>query len=234
MQQAFPITGVNEYDLNTLAGRLAWARDRLEISQDELAQRAGVSQGTIGNIESGIRKNPRELLAIAAAAGVQPLWLKSKKGPITARVGWPLSDELLSALEHSDIATRLLVENQSRLAVGLPTLSTADSLVSGMDAAATVDASRQQNAVVVVTKPSPLLGMELDADQDLTESLRQLARQLQTMTPTQRQAMVAKLRTLGETSGWDTTHRRKTPEQLGEQTIDQDEPRQKAARRAKQ
>ena len=224
MQQAFPITGVNAYDLNSLAGRLTWARERQDISQEELARRAGVSQGTIGNIESGIRKNPRELLAIAAAVGVQPLWLKSKKGPVTARVGWPLSDELLSALEHSEIATRLLVENQARLAVGLPTLSSADSLVSGMDAPATFDATTQPDSGDARNEQSLDRGGEFDPDQELRAAIHRLARQLKTMSPTQRQAMVAELRKLEGTSTWGET-RGKTPEELGEQTIDQDAPR---------
>jgi SOS-response transcriptional repressor LexA len=67
--------------VKTIGERLAWARERRGLSQPALAKLAGVSQGTIGNIEAGTRHNPRELLAIAAAAGVQAEWLKSGKGP---------------------------------------------------------------------------------------------------------------------------------------------------------
>lgn len=65
----------------TIAERLKSAREAAELSQDELAKKAGVSQGTIANVEGGVRKNPRELLAIARAVGVNPEWLKSGKGP---------------------------------------------------------------------------------------------------------------------------------------------------------
>lgn len=67
--------------VNTIAERLKWARDRLGMTQIDLAKKAGVAQSTIGNIESGTRKNPRELLAIADAVLVYPAWLRSGKGP---------------------------------------------------------------------------------------------------------------------------------------------------------
>jgi transcriptional regulator with XRE-family HTH domain len=68
--------------VKTIAERLAHARETVaKLSQDELAQQAGVSQSTIGNIEAGLRKNPRELLAIAKAAGVHAEWLKTGRGP---------------------------------------------------------------------------------------------------------------------------------------------------------
>lgn len=70
--------------VNTIADRLIHARSRANLTQEEVATRAHVSQGTIGNIESGIRKNPRELLAIAAAVGVRPEWLKSGSPPMVA------------------------------------------------------------------------------------------------------------------------------------------------------
>ena len=52
------------------------------MSQTDLAKVAGVAQGTIGNLEAGIRKNPRDLLDIAAALGVSPQWLKTGKGSV--------------------------------------------------------------------------------------------------------------------------------------------------------
>ncbi len=76
MQWRGQITGVK-----TLAERAIWARTRLGLTQDEVAKRAHVTQGTIGNLESGLRKNPRELLAIASALKVRPEWLKNQTGP---------------------------------------------------------------------------------------------------------------------------------------------------------
>lgn len=66
--------------VNSIADRLKQAREDKGLSQPALAERAGVTQGTIGNVEAGLRKNPRELLAIAAALGVEAEWLKSGRG----------------------------------------------------------------------------------------------------------------------------------------------------------
>ncbi|MVT38622.1 helix-turn-helix domain-containing protein [Acidovorax citrulli] len=66
--------------VKTIAERLRAARERAGLTQPALAQRANVSQGTIGNIESGLRKRPRDLLAIAAALHVSPLWLETGQG----------------------------------------------------------------------------------------------------------------------------------------------------------
>lgn len=75
LDRSCPITSVI-----TIAERLKSAREAAGLRQDELAKKAGVSQGTIANVENGIRKNPRELLAIARAVGVNAEWLKSGKG----------------------------------------------------------------------------------------------------------------------------------------------------------
>lgn len=68
--------------MKTIAYRLKEAREAAGMTQPELAKKAGVSPGTIGNIEAGTRKNPRELLAIARAAGVRAEWLRDGKGPM--------------------------------------------------------------------------------------------------------------------------------------------------------
>ena len=65
----------------TIAERLKAAREEAGLTQEDVATAAGVAQGTVANIESGIRKNPRELLAIAKAVNVHPEWLKSGRGP---------------------------------------------------------------------------------------------------------------------------------------------------------
>ena len=64
-----------------IAERLKAAREEAGLTQEGVATAAGVAQGTVANIESGIRKNPRELLAIAKAVNVHPEWLKSGRGP---------------------------------------------------------------------------------------------------------------------------------------------------------
>ena len=66
--------------MNTLAERLIWAREQKGLTQDALAKKAGVSQSTIGNLESGIRQTARKILEIAAALEVDPMWLQNGKG----------------------------------------------------------------------------------------------------------------------------------------------------------
>lgn len=73
--------GVITYVTKHLGDRLKEAREAAGLSQGQLADAAGVSQSTIGNIEAGIRKQPRELLSIAAVVKVRPEWLKTGKGP---------------------------------------------------------------------------------------------------------------------------------------------------------
>lgn len=63
--------------MENLATRIRLTRESLKITQGELAKRAGVSQGTIGNLESGFRKTAREIIAIANALGVSPEWLQN-------------------------------------------------------------------------------------------------------------------------------------------------------------
>lgn len=86
-QASVPITGVK-----TIADRLKAAREAAHLKQDELALKAGVSQGTIGNIESGIRKRPRELIAIAEAVGVHPKWLETGRPPRAVESQPPASE----------------------------------------------------------------------------------------------------------------------------------------------
>jgi len=61
--------------MNTLAERLTWARTRKNLSQAALAKLSGVSQSSIGNLESGIRFSSRRLANIAGTLGVNALWL---------------------------------------------------------------------------------------------------------------------------------------------------------------
>lgn len=59
----------------TLADRLKHARAIKKWSQADLAVAAGVSQGTIGNIESGARQSKGSIPQIAEALGIDYKWL---------------------------------------------------------------------------------------------------------------------------------------------------------------
>jgi transcriptional regulator with XRE-family HTH domain len=53
--------------------RLRELRDRASLSQEELAERAGVSRATIADLELGNRKpQPKTRRKLAAALGVEP------------------------------------------------------------------------------------------------------------------------------------------------------------------
>jgi transcriptional regulator with XRE-family HTH domain len=71
--------------VKTIAERVKAVRQELGWSQVQLAEEVGVSQSSIGNIESGFRQRPRELVSIAKALRVSPEWLETGKGPRTER-----------------------------------------------------------------------------------------------------------------------------------------------------
>lgn len=94
-------------DVKTLAERLRWAREQRGLTQVQLAEKAGVSQGTVGNAESGVRKRPRDLLQLAAALDASPHWLESGKGTWDDRAergtGVEMSTPYLPGFEHLSI-----------------------------------------------------------------------------------------------------------------------------------
>jgi len=99
--------------MESIAERLKHAREAAGLTQPELAAKIGVSQGTIGNIETGLRKRPRDLLAIATTLGVDPHWLETGKTPYSPTIMKPHSNPLphsleivASALRQSDDLTR--------------------------------------------------------------------------------------------------------------------------------
>lgn len=66
--------------MTDLANRLIDARTKKGMTQEDLAKAAGVSQSTIGNLESRIRHTARKLAVIAHVLGVNAYWLETGKG----------------------------------------------------------------------------------------------------------------------------------------------------------
>jgi phage repressor protein C with HTH and peptisase S24 domain len=86
--------------MRTLAERLAWAREQRGLTQEALAKLAGVSQSTIGNLESGLRSNPRRIINIADALGVDPAWLAEGRGAPFASNGTAAIEDDATIIEH--------------------------------------------------------------------------------------------------------------------------------------
>ena len=60
--------------------RLKAARTHAQLTQSELARRAGVGQSAVGNIEAGLRGFGASVLQMARACGVDPNWLATGEG----------------------------------------------------------------------------------------------------------------------------------------------------------
>lgn len=67
--------------METIDQRLIRLRKAAGFTQSQLAAAAKVSQGTIGNIESGLRGYGESIVNIAAALGVSPEYLRCEKVP---------------------------------------------------------------------------------------------------------------------------------------------------------
>lgn len=84
-----PILLVNrnsDSDLNqnigmTIGQRIRAARKEAGMTQGELAAKVGIKQPTLSELESGDSAGSTYLPAIAAALGLNALWLQTEKGP---------------------------------------------------------------------------------------------------------------------------------------------------------
>lgn len=90
--------------MNSFRQRLTWARQEKNLTQEQLAKLAGVSQGTIGNLESGLRASARKLPQIAAVLGVDPLWLAEGDSIAAKRIRRDAPGNLPAGV-HYDIVT---------------------------------------------------------------------------------------------------------------------------------
>ncbi|MDC6130800.1 helix-turn-helix domain-containing protein [Burkholderia gladioli] len=95
-------------DMYTLADRLKWARARSGLSQEQLGDKAGVSQSTIGNLEAGTRSSARRLPQIADALGVTALWLAEGRGKPTPDTD--LGESYDAAVAVASAAAKALID----------------------------------------------------------------------------------------------------------------------------
>lgn len=77
--QRFSPVGFNE-GMSTFGERVEKARKHAEYTQEQLADRVGMTQGQISKLELGTRKKSTNTLAIASACSVSAEWLDSGHG----------------------------------------------------------------------------------------------------------------------------------------------------------
>lgn len=69
------ISRATHKSLDTLAARLTFLREQHRLSQAQLAAKTGLSQATIGNLETGRNKGTKKILELAKALHIRPEWL---------------------------------------------------------------------------------------------------------------------------------------------------------------
>lgn len=107
--------------MNTLAERLKHAREMANLSQQEVAKRAGISQPTYFKIESGSTLKPRNILEIAHALKVSADWLATGQGSMTA--------DALPQADKSNILDDLRAQIAALQTGGILTDEQADEIV---------------------------------------------------------------------------------------------------------
>jgi transcriptional regulator with XRE-family HTH domain len=83
--------------------RLRHARKLRKLTQDELAQRTGITQASVSDLERGESKSFRgaTLVSMARVLNVRAEWLSQGKAPME-RKDVPLSDEALAVAQAWD------------------------------------------------------------------------------------------------------------------------------------
>lgn len=117
--------------MDSIGSRLKLARRKRKLTQQALADAAGVRQSTIGNIEGGSRTGLQSLQPIARALSINYEWLRDGHGPMDAAPDSLIfSSELLQRIQCLSANELRRLENQLRAAVDmnpLPTLPTGAS-----------------------------------------------------------------------------------------------------------
>lgn len=92
-----------------IADRLKAARTHAGLSQRQLAEKAGVEQPLISQLENGKNKTTARLAELANACGVDPFWLASGTGSMVPRPPRELeaNAEMIGAMSAWDSSTPL-------------------------------------------------------------------------------------------------------------------------------
>lgn len=75
--------------MDTLAKRLAHAREAAGLTQGQLSAKSGVAQSDISKIENGQILRPTSTVALSKALGCNPFWLDDGSGDPRQMPGWP-------------------------------------------------------------------------------------------------------------------------------------------------
>ena len=106
--------------MNTFAQRLRYTRTQRGFTQEKLALLSGLSQSAIASYESGLRHQTRNLLCLAKALNVNPLWLEQGLGPMNLTVqeihknynpSWPFTQISLEDFNALTTQDQRLIEN---------------------------------------------------------------------------------------------------------------------------
>lgn len=79
--------------MKTLGERLRYRREKLKLSQPELARASGLTQATISFLESGRNKKSKDITKIASALNCSAVWLAQGAGPEELRPAQRIDSE---------------------------------------------------------------------------------------------------------------------------------------------
>lgn len=123
-------------DMETLAERLKREREQAGLTQTQLGQRAGCGQSLIGNLETGGQKSSAKIPQIAAALGINALYLSSARGPRTSNdnpTEKPVAEQDLASYETR---ARGIAAKIEKLPDDSPVLDAIELMLKGMPAKA--------------------------------------------------------------------------------------------------
>lgn len=86
-----------------LKDRIKEARKHASLTQNELAERVGIKQASISELERGLSRTSGHLIAIARICGVNPMWLADGTGEMIQPLSAAITKTDLEGLTLSDV-----------------------------------------------------------------------------------------------------------------------------------